>query len=49
VEYLTITFGIHSGKKVNEIEVGYLKWMINNFKFNLAQEKLRQQIIECLK
>lgn len=49
IEYSTITFGIHSGKKVNEIDINYLKWMINNFKFSLSQEKLKQEIIQYLK
>ena len=50
IEYFEILdFGIHKGSKVDDIDKKYLKWMIQNYNFSPAQEKLKQEIINILK
>lgn len=50
IEYFEIVdFGIHKGRKVDEIDKKYLKWMIGNYNFSQTQEKLKQEIINILK
>lgn len=50
IEYFEVVdFGIHKGRKVDEIDKKYLKWMIANYSFSPAQEKLKQEIINILK
>lgn len=49
IEYFeVIDFGIHKGRKVDEIEKKYLNWMIKNYNF-AGKEKLKAEIIDILK
>lgn len=47
-----VNFGKHNGKSVQFIydnDRQWLKWCRDNFKFNLTQEKLKQEITDILK
>ncbi len=49
IEYFErLDFGIHKGKKTDEVDKKYLSWLIKNFDF-AGKEKLKQEIINILK
>lgn len=44
-----VNFGEHKGRKVPDIPLPYLRWMIKSYNFKSGEEKLKQEIIEYLK